>query len=162
MNWQEFYMRHVYLAASKSKDPTTRIGAILEKNNRLIASGFNGFPYGVRDTEDRYKDRTLKHQLVVHAEANAVLQGALMGHSTQDSTLYTQGIPCSECMKSIIQAGIVKIVVHKQWPNLTHSPKWVESFKVAEMMMTEAGITLDYFDGKLGLTGMLDGKEIHI
>lgn len=162
MNWQEYYMRHAYLAADKSKDPKTKIGAVLVKDNRLISSGFNGFPYGVKDTADRYEDRELKHKLVVHAEANAVLQGALMGHSTHESTLYTPGIPCCECMKSVIQGGIVKIVVHKQWPNLTHSPKWMESFKIAEMMMRESGITLDYFDGKLGLVGLLDGKEIHI
>jgi dCMP deaminase len=162
MNWDEFFMRHVYLAASKSKDPKTKIGAVLIKNNRIIANGFNGFPCGVKDTEERYNNRDLKHKLVVHAEANAVLQCAQQGVSSMTSVLYTQGIPCSECTKSIIQAGVYKIIVHKQWPNLVHDEKWVSSFNTARMMLEEASVVVDWFDGVLGLVGFLDGKEINI
>jgi len=162
MNWDEYYMRHVYLAASKSKDPRTKIGAVLVRDNRLISSGFNGFPYKVNDSIDRYNDRELKYAVVVHAEANAVLQCALLGQSSKDSILYTQGVPCSECCKSIIQGGVKKIVVHQQWPNQCHVEKWIKSFKISEMMLKEAEVVIEIFDGKLGLTGQLDGQTIEV
>jgi dCMP deaminase len=162
MDWNEYFMRLVYLTASKSKDPRTKIGAVLVKDNRIISTGFNGFPYNVDDNEERYNHRDTKLKFIVHGEDNAILQCALLGHSTKDSTLYTQGIPCNECAKSVIQAGVKKVVYHTQWPLLTNSISWVEACKISSIMLEEAGVKVEDFNQELGLKGWLDSKEIDV
>lgn len=162
MNWDEYFMRHVYLAASKSKDPRTKIGAVLVKDGIIISEGFNGFPRGVEDSESRYNNRTIKWDYIVHGEHNAILNTCRHGIKTLDSTLYTQGIPCNECSKAIIQAGIKEIVIHKQWPNLLSSEKWVEAVRMSKIMLGEANITLRQLDSVLGVVGYLDGTIINV
>lgn len=162
MNWHEYFMRHVYLAASKSKDPKTKIGAVIVKDDVMVSEGYNGFPRKVLDSPNRYQKRDFKYQLVVHGEHNAILNCARHGISTLGSTLYTQGLPCNECAKAIIQAGVSTIVVHLQWPNLTHSTQWVESINVAKLMLSEANISCQWFDQTLGLQGLLDGKIVYV
>lgn len=161
-SWDEFFLRHVYLTALKSKDPRTRIGAILVRDKHIISSGYNGFGRGVKDLGERYNDRDAKYAFICHAEFNSVLQCAKLGISSDNTTLYTPGFPCSECCKAIIQGGISEIVLHKQWPNLTYSEKWVKSFEISKMMTDEAGIKVRVFDGVLGMQGVLDGKVINI
>ena len=155
-------MRHVYLAASKSKDPKTRIGAILVRENNIIATGYNGFPVGVDDLPERYNDRDLKYKFVCHAEANSVLSAARFGISTKGSFLYSNGIPCHECTKTLIQAGISKIFVHKQWPNLIHVDAWVKSIEISSIMLFEAKIPVECIDKELKITGFIDGKIINV
>jgi len=161
-SWDEFFMRHVYLAASKSKDPRTKIGAILVRGNHIISSGYNGFGRGVKDLVERYNDKETKYSFICHAEFNSVLQCAKLGVSSLGTTLYTPGFPCSECCKAIVQGGISEIVLHKQWPNLVYSEKWVKSFEISKQMTDEAGIKVRVFDGVLGMYGVLDGKVISI
>lgn len=157
---REFFMRAVYLAADLSKDPRTRIGGILVKNDTIISTGFNGFARKVRDLKERWNDKEQKYSYVVHGEENTILNAARLGVSTMGATLYTPGQPCSSCTKTLINAGVVKVVTHCQWPNLIHSDKWVESIKLSHIMMKEAGIELEWFDKELGIKGYLDGKEI--
>lgn len=159
---RETFMRAVYLHAASSKDPRTKIGAVLVKENNIISTGFNNFPRKVKDYLERYQDRETKYQYIVHGEHNSILTAARLGINTFGSTLYTQGIPCCECMKSIIQAGCIKVVCHTQWPNLIHSEKWVEATKISETMMKEAGVELEWFDKYLGVEGFLDGEMIFV
>lgn len=161
-DWDEFFMRHVYLAATKSKDPRTRIGAILVKDKHIVSSGYNGFGRGVKDLKERYEDRETKYSYICHAEFNSVLQCAKLGISSLGATLYTPGFPCSECCKTIVQGGISTIVLHKQWPNLTYSEKWVKSFQISEQMIKEAGIEVRWLDKTLNVQSVLDGKVISI
>lgn len=160
-SWDEWFMRQVYLVASKSRDPSTKIGAILVRDNHVISSGFNGFPIGVKDSSERYDDRSVKYNFVVHAEDNAVLTAARFGISVKDTTLYTNGIPCCECSKSIIQGGVKEIVIHKQWPDMTHS-NWVESIKVSKIMFGEANINLRVFNKPLNISAFFDGNIISV
>jgi dCMP deaminase len=157
-NW---FMKMVYLVAEKSKDPRTKIGAVLVKDKHIISTGYNGFPIGVNDIEERYKDRETKYKYVVHAEENSVLSASRFGISTLGSTIFTNGIPCNSCMKGIIQGGISEIVIHRQWPDMTHS-NWIESTKISKIMMEESGIRLRILDEILGVSGYLDGKIIKI
>jgi len=159
---RETFMRAVYLHALSSKDPRTKIGAVLVRENNIISTGFNNFPRKVKDYEERYTDRITKYSFIVHGEHNAILTAARLGTNTLGSTLYTQGVPCCECMKSIIQAGCVKVVVHKQWPNLDYSEKWVEATRISKIMVDESGVELEWFDKKLGIIGFFDGKEINV
>lgn len=155
-------MKQVYLHASDSKDPKTNIGAVLAIDDRVISTGFNGFPRKVIDYVDRYEDRNTKYRYVCHAEANAIFTAARLGRSTLGATLYTQGVPCCECSKAIIQSGVKKIVIHKQWPNLVHSESWIESIIVSRIMLGEAGVEVEEFDKTLGVEGFLDGKKISV
>lgn len=159
---REVFMRSVYDWASLSKDVRTHIGAVLVKNEIPISAGYNNFPKKVLDLKSRYEDRNIKLNFIIHAELNSILNAAVLGHSTKGATLFSQGIPCKECMKAIINAEISTIVCHKEWPNLVYSSKWVESFKISEIMMREANIKLEWFSGKLGVKGFLDGKTIMV
>lgn len=155
-------MRYVYLAARRSKDPKTKIGAVLVKDGVIFSEGYNGFARGVSDTEERYNYREFKRKIVCHAEFNCIVNAARLGISTLGSTLYTQGIVCAECCKATIQSGVKELVVHKNWPNLTYSKEWVESIELSKMMLSEAGVKLREFDMVLNETGLLDGKVIKV
>jgi len=99
------------LAAQRSKDPNTQVGAcIVDENNIIISTGYNGFPIGCSDDEFSW-ERTgedTKYNYVVHAELNAILNSG--GRSLKGATLYVALFPCNECTKAIIQSGIKEIV----------------------------------------------------
>ena len=160
-SWDELFMRMVYLISTKSRDPRTKIGAVLVKDKRVISMGYNGFPGGVNDLPKRYNNREDKYKFVVHAEDNTILTASRFGICTVGTILYTNGIPCCECSKSIIQGGVKEIVTHKQWPDMNHSA-WSESIKISKIMLNESGVNLRVFDGVLNLSSLLDGTIIHV
>ncbi len=153
-------MKQVYLTAERSKDPSTKIGAVLVREKNIIGSGYNGFARKVFDLPERYKDRNIKYKFVVHAESNAVLTCARLGIPVLDSVLYTNAIPCHECAKSIIQGGIKEIVVHSKWP-MSHS-KWASSMEISQIMFKESDVKIRYLDDILGLTGFINGQKISV
>ena len=159
VTWDELFMRSVYLIASKSKDPRTKIGAILVKDGVIISQGYNGFARGVKDYEERYVDRQQKLKFVVHAECNSILNAVRHGINTSGSVCYTQGKPCCDCSKTLIQAGITEIIIHSLWPM---SPTWGESSAIGITMFQEAGVRLREFNQSLGIVGHSDGKIINI
>lgn len=159
ISWDEFFMRHVYLSASKSLDPRTHIGSVLVKDNVIISEGFNGFPRGVYDYKHRYNDREMKLKFIVHAETNSVLNCARKGISTYGSICYTNGIPCVNCAKTLIQAGIEEVVVHKNW---IHMSNWKKEQEISEIMFKESQINIRIFDKVLELEGFGDGKIIKV
>ncbi len=140
MKWDEFFLDIAATACKKSKDPSTQTGCCIARDNRVLAVGYNGFPTGVRDIPERYQDRGLKLQLISHSEANAIFSAARHGISLKGGTLYGTFPPCNECMKAIIQVGIVKVV----WPrdSILLDVRWKESFSIARLMAGEAGIEL--------------------
>jgi len=160
-SFDKWFMKMVYLVAEKSKDPRTKIGAVLVKDKHIISTGYNGFPIGVNDVKERYTNRETKYKYVVHAEENSILSAARFGIVSFGSTLYTNGIPCNSCMKAVIQGGISEIVIHYQWPEMIHSD-WVESINISKIMMKESNIKLRILDEMLGVRGYLDGKIIDV
>lgn len=136
-NWDERFLGMAHLVSTWSKDPSTKVGAVIvDKNKRIVSTGFNGFPKGIHDFSFRYDNKMLKYKMIVHAERNAILfaQRDLAG-----CTLYTWPVPCcAECAAMVIQAGIKKVVV----PNIdiVVGPQWSESFRIADMMFREAGV----------------------
>ena len=160
-SWDSLFMRMAYLISSKSRDPRTKIGAVLVKDKRVISMGYNGFPGGVKDLYDRYDDRERKYKFVVHAEDNTILTASRFGICTVGTILYTNGVPCCECAKSIIQGGVKEVVIHKQWPDMTHSG-WIESTKISKIMFDEAKINVRIFDEVLNMSSLLDGNIIHV
>lgn len=104
-------------AASWSKDPSTKIGAVcIGSKGQVLSTGYNGFPRGIDDSLTRYYDRELKYKMVVHAEMNAIFNATYNGVSLDGSTMYVHGLPvCSDCAKGIIQVGVKRIVMDDQF-----------------------------------------------
>ena len=111
ISWDEYFMGVAVLAARRSKDPNTQVGAcIVSPENIIISTGYNGFPVGCSDDEypwEREGEQT-KYPYVVHAELNAILNAH--GRVLQGARIYVALFPCNECAKAIIQSGIKEVV----------------------------------------------------
>jgi len=119
-----------------SKDPSTKVGAVIFDNKRrLISGGYNGFPRGVHDTEDRLNDRETKYKMVLHAERNAI---AFATAPLEGSTLFCTHPCCTQCASQIIQMGIA----HVCWPDPApeFAGRWADDMKLSSQMFEEAGV----------------------
>jgi dCMP deaminase len=157
-------MTMAYLVATKSKDPSTKVGAVIVgPDNEIRSTGYNGLARGLEDTVARYQ-RPLKYQLLNHAEENAILNCCRIGISVKGCTIYVPWIPCSLCCKSIIQSGITCVVFHKQWPgNESSDDNWTESIKLSKEMFNETKVILTEYDGPLiGINGHYQGKTFEL
>ena len=111
ITWDEYFMGIAMLAAKRSKDPNTQVGAcIVSPDNIIISTGYNGMPTGCSDDVFPWarEGEETKYPYVVHAELNAILNAN--GRDLRGSRLYVALFPCNECAKAIIQAGIAEIV----------------------------------------------------
>ena len=138
--WDERFLGLAKVVGSWSKDPSTQVGAVIvDDNNRIISIGFNGFPKGVKDSEERLLDRELKYDIVIHAEANAL---SFANRSVEGCTMYTYPFqPCSRCAGLIIQSEIKRVV------SVIHPDKrWEKSFQIARQLFQESGIILEWID----------------
>ena len=144
IDWDEYFINMCSNVAEKSKDPSTKIGAIVVGPDREIRStGFNGFARGVKDLPERYADRKIKYPMTAHAEFNCVCQAARVGTSLKDCTIYIQAMPCTNCSLAIIQSGIREIVVDgKNKPDAAFLERWKEESDLAETMLSEAGVVI--------------------
>ena len=107
ISWDEYFMGIAKLAALRSKDPSTQVGAcIVSQDNIIISTGYNGMPKGCSDDEYPWSREggETKYPYVVHAELNAVLNAN--GRDLRGSKLYVALFPCNECAKAIIQSGV--------------------------------------------------------
>ena len=113
INWDEYFMGIAMLAARRSKDPNTQVGAcIVSEDNIIISTGYNGMPKGCSDDifpweRDGQQDMT-KYPYVVHAELNAILNAN--GRDLRGSRVYVALFPCNECAKAIIQSGVKEVI----------------------------------------------------
>ena len=114
ISWDEYFMGIAMLAARRSKDPSTQVGAcIVSKDNIIISTGYNGMPKGCSDDEFPW-ERTgedaneTKYPFVVHAELNAILNAN--GRDLRGSRIYVALFPCNECAKAIIQSGVKEVL----------------------------------------------------
>jgi dCMP deaminase len=135
-DWDIRFLQLAALAASWSKDPSTKVGAVITRPDRTIASvGFNGFPRGVVDSAERYADRELKYKMIVHAEMNAILTAREPLHGY---TLFTWPfMPCACCAGAVIQSGIKRVVSIEDC-----NPRWIESFALTRKLFCEADVEL--------------------
>lgn len=121
-----------------SKDPSTKVGCVVVGEDREIRStGFNGFPRGISDDNDRLTDREKKYPLICHAEENAIMHAARIGVSLKGSTAYVTWPPCSRCARSLIQAGI-KEVVYSTTEEVPE--RWLDDFNTSTGMLKEANV----------------------
>ena len=111
ISWDEYFMGIAVLAAKRSKDPNTQVGAcIVSEDNVILSTGYNGFPYGCSDDIFPWarEGEDTKYPYVVHAELNAILNAR--GRSLAGSRIYVALFPCNECAKAIIQSGIREVI----------------------------------------------------
>jgi dCMP deaminase len=142
--WDARFMSLAEAISSWSKDPSTKIGAVIVNDERrILATGYNGFPRGIDDSEERLNNKEEKYPRIIHAELNALMNALYNGVSVKGSTLYVYGLPvCSDCTKSVIQAGIKRVVI----PSMRDVPqKWADSWNnMSEPMLQEAGVAVQY------------------
>ena len=154
ISWDEYFMGVALLAAQRSKDPSTQVGAcIVDDDKRILSTGYNGFPHGCSDDDfpwNRNEDLgETKYPFVVHAELNAVLNAR--GKSLAGSKLYVGLFPCNECAKAIIQAGVSEVVYlsnkYEGTPSTEQSKRMLNAagVKLTRLKPTKAQIVLDLF-----------------
>ena len=140
INWDEYFMGVAMLAAKRSKDPSTQVGAcIVSRDNKILSIGYNGFPIGCSDDEfpwektDTSPDHN-KYLYSTHSELNAILN--YRGGSLEGSKLYVTLFPCNECAKAIIQAGIRELIYDDN--------KYADTVSViaSRRMLESAGVVL--------------------
>ena len=136
--WDKNFLELAKTVSTFSKDPSTKVGAVIvDDDNRVISIGYNGFPKGIRD-DHRLDNRDLKYDMVVHAEANALL---FANAPTKGCTIYTWPFqPCSRCASLIIQAGVQRVVSVEN-----EETRWVSNFQLAHDMLTEARVVMQTF-----------------
>lgn len=143
-SWDHYFMEMAIVAAKRSTCLRRKVGAVLVKNKQILASGYNGTPKGLTHCSDlgclREEMKVPsgeRHELcrALHAEQNAIIQAAVHGVSISGATLYCTHQPCSVCAKMLINANIVRMVIVNPYPD-----------KLAEEMIKEAKIEMEYFD----------------
>jgi cytidine and deoxycytidylate deaminase zinc-binding region len=136
ITWDEYFMGVAMLAARRSKDPNTQVGAcIVSPDNIIISTGYNGLPNGCSDDEypwEREGEET-KYPYVVHAELNAILNAN--GRDLRGSRLYVALFPCNECAKAIIQAGVKEVLY------LSDKYASTAATRASKRMLDSAGVT---------------------
>lgn len=134
-DWAIGMARHVALL---SKDPSTKVGAVIfDPKRRIVSAGYNGFARGVEDKESRLTDRATKLKLTLHAEKNAILFATA---PLDDCTIVVTHPCCAQCAAQIIQSGIK----HVLWPRPTEAflARWAEDYALAIAQFKEAGVSI--------------------
>jgi dCMP deaminase len=133
-SWDSRFIDLAYHVAQWSKDPSTKVGAVIVDNKRrIISTGYNGFPQKIIDSPERYSDREQKYEMIIHGEINAIL---FAQRDLSDCTLYTVPLlPCSRCAAIVIQSGITRVCspVYK-------GERWKDSLALSMKMFAEANV----------------------
>lgn len=143
--WDYRFLDMAKLVASWSKDPSTKVGAVIADNkNRVISMGYNGPARGVQDINLKSpEDRDRRLMRTIHAEVNAILFAG-RDHDAATSTLYVTAPPCANCAALIIQYGIRRVVAIQADPDFLR--RWYGSIGEVKMMFADVGGTLEVID----------------
>ena len=142
-DWDTYFMRITKLVATRSSCLRRSVGAVLVKDKRILATGYNGAPAGMAHCEEAgcLRDQLHipsgeRHELCrgLHAEQNAIIQAARQGTEIKDSTLYCTTAPCSLCAKMLINAGVTRIVYEGSYTD-----------ERAMAFFAEAGVKVEHF-----------------
>ncbi len=143
--WDQYFMNIAHVIASRATCLRRQVGAVLVKDNHILASGYNGAPAGLKHCleigclrDEQNIPSGQRHELCrgLHAEQNALIQAAVHGVAIEGSTIYTTHQPCVLCAKMIINAGIKRVVFAGSYPD-----------EMARQMFAEAGVELVHFTG---------------
>lgn len=140
MNWDEYFLEMAWVVCKKSKDPSTKTGAVIVAPNKSVISvGYNGFPHNMPDNPEWYDNRVEKYSRIVHCEMNALI---FAGRPIPEgSTLYTVPfISCERCVVHMLQAGITHFVAPKSTEE--QLTRWSEAFEKTRRYVRECGGTV--------------------
>lgn len=154
MTWDEYFISIAKTVASKSKDPSTKIGAVIvDENHRPVSFGYNGLPQGVEEKYLTLTERPAKYYYVIHAEMNAIL---FAKRDLTNCTLYCEYAPCESCLKHIIQSGIKKVVYEKLFVNSYNSGNTCSMTNNTSLDVTRALLRAS----KLNVINYITGKQM--
>jgi|ERR1035437_464324 dCMP deaminase len=144
-DWNKRFIELTKHIAQWSKDKTKVGAVIVDEDNRIISTGYNGLPQNCNDNDETRHIKPKKLSFVVHAEINAIFSCAKAGIKTKGCTMYLTWYPCCDCAKAIIQSGIKKIVCYEpDWKD----DSWGQSFLYANEMFGETNINVVYYNEK--------------
>ena len=151
-NWDEYFMQLAKFASTRATCFSPAKGAVIVLDKNVISTGYNGAPAGMQNCKYDRKECRRRTQGFnsgeglhlcrgTHAEANAIVQAAKLGHSVKGATMYCSHQPCNDCAKLIINAGIVKVVFLEEYPE-SESLEWfkegnVEAYKLIESRLVD-------------------------
>jgi dCMP deaminase len=166
-SWDQYFMTMAYLVSMKSKDPSTRMGAVIvSEDNAVISTGYNGLPRGLDDHLHRYSDKEYKYLSIIHAEESAILHCARFGVSAKGSRIYSPWMPCSRCAKAIIQSGITEVIYDENFPGnfeANQTSEWKRSLLISSEILAEAKVSLRKFNFDLiKIQGLYQGKTFEL
>lgn len=156
ISWDEYFMGVAFLAAQRSKDPSTQVGAcIVDENNKIVSCGYNGMPSGVEDDAlswEHGEGLESKYLYVCHAEFNAILN--TRGSLLKGCRIYVSLFPCNECAKAIIQTGIKEVIYI--------SDKYADTIgtKASKKMFELAHVTTRKYEGKIPQVSFMNSEEV--
>lgn len=143
--WDERFLKLAEEVSTWSKDPSTKVGAVIADGKKVVSHGFNGFPPSIEDKQEWYDEREVKYKLVIHAEVNAILNAE---RSVSGCTLYTTPLPpCCECAKLVAAAGITKVVSTID-PGKTQT-RTFSHYETTEWIFKLAGIEYEWITRKI-------------
>ena len=137
-SWDEYFMEIAEIVKTRSTCLRRQVGAVIVKDNRIITTGYNGAPSGLRHCTDIggiQSGTRAELCYAIHAEQNAIIQAAKVGVSTEGATIYITLQPCVICAKMLVNAGIMRIVHRGEYPD-----------PLSQSILAEAGIEIMAMD----------------
>ncbi len=149
-SWDEYFMKLAEVVRERADCTRRKVGAIIVKDKRIIATGYNGTPHNIKNCSeggckrcrqrDEGKISAIEYEescVCIHAEQNAIIQAAYLGISTKEAIFYCTNLPCSTCAKMIINAGIKEVVFKEDFHD-----------ELAKKLLNEAGVIVRQFSSK--------------
>ena len=140
LTWDQWFLLKCRTVALKSKDPHTKVGAVIADGTRQLSEGYNGFPSGMNNLGFMW-ERPEKYNWVVHAEENAVAWAARRGIAVEGGTLYCSLHPCAKCARLIAAAGIVEVVYDYDLED-AYTNRDFHAMDLAKSIFHKTGITI--------------------
>lgn len=164
LDWDTYFMSLAYLVAMKSKDRRTRVGAVVVgPHNEIRSTGYNSFPRGMNDTVELRSAPPHKHLFFEHAERNAIYNAARMGTPLKDCRIYLPFMPCSDCARGIVQAGLIEVVLHAEHPGNGPGFSVTHHHQASRAIFEEGGVKVRFWSGRIPrLSARFDDLEVDI
>src|SRR6266508_736022 len=151
-SWDQYYLSVCKVVASRSKDPNTQLGCVIAgPAHEIRSTGYNSFPRGIRDDVPERLRRPAKYLWIEHAERNAICNAARAGTPLEGCTLYVEIMPCMDCARAIVQAGIREVVVSSDRMSQYSSAYYNEHFGLSEVLFSEAGVRVRTMSSSAGI-----------
>jgi dCMP deaminase len=142
-DWDRYFIEICRVVATRSKDPSTQIGCVIVgPAHEIRSTGYNSLPRGIRDDVPERFERPTKYLWIEHAERNAIYNAARCGTPLEGCSLYAEFMPCMDCARAIVQAGIREVILDADRVRSYSSQHYDEQFKTARELLAEGGVTL--------------------